>query len=76
MLFSKKIVLVFTLLFLASCAARKTAPGDLAGSAGLSHRAPKSFTKKFTANSALPDPELALKTALDAYKTGNMHLST
>lgn len=59
------------LLFLASCAARKTAPGDLAGSAGLSHRAPKSFAKKFTTNSALPDPDLALKTALDAYKTGN-----
>lgn len=71
MLFFKKIVLVFMLLFLASCAARKPAPGDLAGSAGLSHGAPRSFTKKIITNSALPDPELALKTALDAYKTGN-----
>ncbi|MGE5750676.1 MAG: tetratricopeptide repeat protein, partial [Nitrospirota bacterium] len=59
--FSKKIILVFVLLTLASCAAEKMAPLPRAADAVPPRPAPTSIA----------DPEQGLKSAVDAYKAGN-----
>jgi soluble lytic murein transglycosylase len=71
MLFSRKIATVFLLLFLAACGPQKTIPIDTIGSTGQRGSARKPLAREYSKPGLLKEPELGLRSALDASRSGN-----
>jgi len=71
MFLSRKIVPVFILLAMAACGPQKTVPIDIAMDTGVLRPAQKNLTQEYLVPPLINDPELGLRTALEAARSGN-----
>jgi soluble lytic murein transglycosylase len=71
MLLYRKTVPVFLLLFAAACGPQKTVPIDTTGSTGSHRTAFSASARQYPIPASIGDPELGLKTALDALRAGD-----
>src|SRR5271169_556995 len=73
MILCRKIIPVFLLLFIVACGPQKTIPIDTAGDRGAFRSTLKPLAQQYSVPTCLKDPELGLKTALDALRAGNFN---